>query len=140
MARNCDIETIIRKNQEVIFRVAKSDHGLSLKTISADSGIPYSTLRSYAGNNGSTAMMPLDAQYALVGVIPDYLLSLLLPEGRSIVSVPDDIDHDALATLCRDYLATKDAAHGPSSPSGRDISGCEDDRLREKAAALRVAA
>lgn len=139
MARDCDIGGIIRKNQELVFRVAKGS-GLTLKAISLDSGIPYSTLRTYAGNNGATAIMPLDALYELVGVIPDELLSLLLPEGRSIVRVPDDLDHDAFETMCREYLAEKGKAHRPDSPGGREISGCEDTRLRGKAVALRVAA
>jgi len=139
MARNCDIGGIIRKNQELVFRVAKAN-GLTLKAISLDSGIPYSTLRTYAGNNGATSIMPVDALYELVGVIPDELLSLLLPEGRSIVSVPDDLDHDAIETMARDYLAAKGAAHHPASPGGREIADCERAKLGGKYAALKAVA
>lgn len=42
--------------QETMFRVAC--RAKSLKAISLDSAIPYSTLRSYAGHNGDTAEMP----------------------------------------------------------------------------------
>ncbi|KQM58768.1 MULTISPECIES: hypothetical protein [unclassified Sphingomonas] len=138
MALDRDIGGIIRKNQELVFRVA-GGNGLTLKVISLDSGIPYGTLRSYAGNSGATVMMPLDALYKLVGVIPDELLSVLLPEGRSIVQVPDDIDHDAFEEMCRDYLAEKGKAHRPDSPGGREISGCESASLAVKAVALKVA-
>jgi hypothetical protein len=139
MALDRDIRSIIQKNQELVFRVAKGA-GLTLKAISLDSGIPYNTLRTYAGNNGPTAIMGIDALYELVGVIPDELLSLLLPEGRAVVAVPDDIDHDAFEQMCRDYLAEKGRAHRPDSPAGRELSGCEEDALAVKAVALRLAA
>lgn len=139
MALDRDIGSIIRKNQELVFRVAAGS-GLTLKAISLDSGIPYSTLRTYAGNSGATVMMPLDALYKLVGVIPDELLSVLLPDGRAIVQIPDDLDHDAFETMCREWLAEKGRAHRPDSPGGREISGCEDARLRGRAVALKAVA
>lgn len=127
-----------KTTQERIFRIAQRD-GLTLKAISLDSGIPYSTLRSYAGNNGETAEMPVSALYKLCGVIPDELLSLLLPDGRCVVQVPDEIDHDKIADAFTDYLSHKNAAHHPDSPAGRDIADCEREHLNSKVVRLPLA-
>lgn len=125
----------IRATQERIFRIAQRN-GLTLKAISLDSEIPYNTLRSYAGCNGATAEMPVSALRKLVGVIPDELLSLLLPADRAIVQVPLGIDHDELADKFHDYLMTKTKAHCPSSPGGREITDEEDEELRSKVVQL----
>src|SRR5690242_2692030 len=61
-----------RKAQRRIFRLARHDEGLTLKVISLDSGIPYSTLQGYC--DGSV-LMPVTAVIRLAGVIPDHLLS-----------------------------------------------------------------
>ena len=135
MASDSDISHCTKSTQERIFRIAQRE-GLTLKAISLDSGIPYSTLRSYAGNNGETAEMPVSALYKLVGVIPDELLSLLLPEGRAIVSVPANLDHDEIAEAVQDYLHAKHAAHHPESPAGRDIADCERELLDAKVVQL----
>lgn len=135
MAVERDISQVQRQTQERIFRVALAQ-GLTLKAISLDSGIPYSTLRTYAGQNGSTAIMGVDALFKLVGVIPDELLSLLLPGGRVIVRVPDEIDHDEMEEMCRSYLAEKGRAHHPDSPAGRELSECEIVKLNAKGAWL----
>lgn len=120
MASDCTILHRMKATQERIFRIACRD-GLSLKAISLDSGIPYSTLRSYAGHNGDTAEMSVSAVYKLIGVIPDELLSLLLPEGRAIVRAPEAVDHDALCEAVEDYLQAKMAAHRADSPAGPAI-------------------
>jgi len=138
MATDSEIPHCTKATQERIFRIAQRN-GLTLKAISLDSGIPYSTLRSYAGNNGETAEMPVSALCKLTGVVPDELLSLLLPDGRAIVQVPEDIDHDELATAMTDWLATKNQAHHPESPAGRDIAPCEDNVLRGKFAKVKAA-
>lgn len=131
MATSSDISHNAKATQERIFRIAQRN-GLTLKAISLDSGIPYSTLRSYAGHNGEPAEMPISALAKLVGVIPDELLSLLLPEGRAIVVVPEQIDHDQVAEAFHDYLTCKEQAHRPDSPGGREIVDCEDNVLRVK--------
>lgn len=127
---------IILEAQERVFRLAKRDHGLTLKAIHLDSGIDYDSLCNYA--RGET-QMPLGVLCALIGVIPDELLSLLLPEGRAIVTVPDNIDHDEIAPVLLDYLRTKEEAHHPESPAGRDIAPCEDNVLRGKFARVKAA-
>lgn len=131
----------IKATQERIFRIAQRN-GLTLKAISLDSEIPYNTLRNYAGNNGEPAEMPVSALAKLVGVIPDELLSLLLPSGRVIVQAPTEIDHDEIAPAMRDYLSAKDDAHHPDSENGRDIGPNECAGLRARLAVVngRVAA
>lgn len=118
-----------KATQERIFRLVARDHGLTLKAISLDSGIGYTTIQSYAKGE---AVMSIASLFRLVGVIPDELLSLLLPEGRVIVRAPEEIDHDEIAGAMQDYLTAKHAAHHPDSPAGRDISPCEDNVLRGK--------
>ena len=132
MAR--DNETLA--TQERIFRIAQRQ--MTLKAISLDSDIPYNTLRSYAGSGCATAEMPVSALRKLIGVIPDELLSLLLPEGRVIVQAPDELDHDAIEDACRDLLETKGRAHHENSPAGRDISDCEREALGRKVVSLRA--
>lgn len=137
MAHDCEISQAVRGAQERIFRIA-AKRGLTLKAISLDSGIPYSTLRSYAGHSGETAEMPVSTLRKLTGVVPDELLSLLLTEDRAIVCVPAEIDHDALADAVADYLHMKNAAHHPESPAGRDIADCERDNLDSKVVQLPI--
>jgi hypothetical protein len=141
MARDCIISQRLLQVQEDIFRVVCDPlrYGETLKSISAKSGIPYGTLRSYAGHSGETHEMPVSAQYKLVGIIPDELLSLLLPGGRVIVKAPEHLDHDELAECFHDYLQTKERAHHPDSPAGRDIAPCEDNVLRGKFAKVKAA-
>lgn len=135
MATSYDISLTTKETQERIFRIAQRN-GLTLKAISLDSGIPYSTLRGYAGNSGETAEMPVSALRKLVGVIPDELLSLLLPDGRVIVRVPEDMDLDRLAEDFADFLAAKNAAHHPESECGRDIGPNEHAELSAKVVSL----
>jgi hypothetical protein len=142
MSRDCAITQHVRETQERIFRLAQRDHGLTLKAIALDSGIPYGTLRTYAGNttDRATAEMSASAIRKLTGIIPAELLSLLLPDGFAIVRVPEEVDHDTIETLARDYLAAKGKAHRPDSPGGRELASCESNVLDLKAAALRAAA
>lgn len=127
----------MRERQQRVFRIAldPARYGLTLKAIHIDSGIGYDSLRNYA--SGET-IMPITALDSLIGVIPDELLSLLLPGGRSIVQIPEEIDHDELCSVMQDYLLTKSAAHHPDSPDGREISPCEDENLRGKVVKLRA--
>jgi hypothetical protein len=134
-----DISHSQRETQELLFSVCV-ERGLSLRAISAKSAIPYSTVRTYAGLNGATAILPIDALYKLVGVVPNELLSLLLPTGFGIFTMPESVDHDEIEAAARDYLATKSAAHRADSPSGRDISTCEESALTRKAAVLKMVA
>jgi transcriptional regulator with XRE-family HTH domain len=135
MAHNDDISH--KATQERIFRIAQRN-GLTLKAISLDSGIPYSTLRGYAGHSGEPTEMPISAVAKLVGVIPDELLSLLLPEGRAIVAVPSEIDHDEIERAILDYAATKSEFHRPESECGRDLGPTELATLDSKVVRLPI--
>lgn len=120
MAHDCPISHAVKLAQETMFREAQR-RGMTLKAISLDSDIPYSTLRSYAGNNGATAEMCVSAIRKLHGVLSDDLLSLLTGDGVQIITASDEIDHDSLSEVVRDYLDTKEKAHRADSPAGPAI-------------------
>jgi hypothetical protein len=109
-----DERTILLDRQRRVFRIACDPlrYSLTLGIIAADSGLGYDSVRHYA--SGETAL-PLAAFNALVGVLPDELLSLLLPEGRKIVRVPENVDHDAIGAWAEAYAAKKLAAHRADS-------------------------
>lgn len=107
---------------------------IAMKVIAQDSGLLYETLLTYfpADQNKVPAQIPGSAIFALAGHIPNDLMSLLLPDGFQVVRAPEDINHDELAEFMADYLATKQHAHHPQSPAGREISDCEDNVLDGK--------
>lgn len=137
MPRNPKIVEQMRDRQKRVFRIAMDPQrfGLTLKMIEADSGLGYDSLRNYA--SGDT-IMPLTALDALVGVIPDELLSLLLPGDRAIVRVPDDVDHDGLADAFADFLKAKNDFHHPESEAGRDLGPNERAALSRKVVHLPI--
>jgi hypothetical protein len=116
--------------QERMFRLAERDFGLSIAILSAESGIPASTLRDWKGG----ATMPLWAAGALAQAgLPDYLLSLpLRPYGRVVATetLEDAALHEAAegaAEFAQEYLK----ATSPASESGPDLSPREKARLGE---------
>jgi hypothetical protein len=129
----------MQDRQRRVFRIAcdPARYGLTLKLIAIDAGLGYDSVRHYA--SGET-VMPMTAFVALVGVIPDELLSLLLPDGRLLIRAPEGMDHDDFSKCCLDYTAAKEAAHHPESEAGREIGPGEDETLRGKAAKLRLVA
>lgn len=131
-------ETTIVRDIQLTIRRELDRRGKSLKAISFDSGIPYSTLLSYfPGERDATPhAMPVAALRRLTGHIPAELLSLLLEDDWQIVRVSERVDHDEIAEACRAYLAAKDRSHHPDSPAGRDIADCEDASLRGKLVAV----
>lgn len=83
---NCDFVA----RQERMLRLAERDHDLSIKALSAETGIPEVTLRTYKRDT----MMPLSAFVKLCAVIPDDLTSLILePAGKAVCS-PESTDGD----------------------------------------------
>lgn len=106
-----DDSTIVRDIQLTIRRELDR-RGLSLKVISFDSGIPYSTLLSYFPGDKDAVphIMPVLALRKLTGPVPSDLLSLLLEDNWQIVRAPEECDHDAIAEACKAYLATKEKA------------------------------
>jgi hypothetical protein len=137
MSDNSSILQILKDRQSAMRR-EMDRRGLAMKAVSFDSGIPYSTLLSYfpAPGGNMPALMPVSAQYALCGAIPDDILSLLLPDGRLIVRAPEEINHDEIAEALHDYLQTKERAHHPESEAGREIGPNEDNVLRGKFAVV----
>ena len=135
MAANLDISARQKRVQQSVFLEA-NNRGLTIKVIHFDTGVSQDTLRSWARGE---AVMSIAGLFSLVGVIPDDLLSMLLPDGRQIVRVPENLDHDEIEEACRDFLAAKGQAHHPNSPAGREIAPCEKDVLDRKVVALRAA-
>jgi hypothetical protein len=140
MADSNDIVRVL-KSRQCSMRREMDRRGITMKAVSFDSGIPYSSLLSYFPNEGShdPALMPVSVQYALCGVIPEDILSQLLPEGRRIVRVPEALDHDEIAEAMMEFLAEKERAHHPLSEAGREIGPGEDNVLRAKFARVRAA-
>lgn len=135
-----DNSTIVHavKERQKAMRRELDRRQMSMKAISMDSGIPYSTLLSYlpADQYADPHLMPVSAQYALCGCVPDDILSLLLPDGRRIVCAPEELDRDELEREFREFLRIKGEAHHPESPAGREISDCEADALDGKVAQI----
>lgn len=136
----CDGSKIVRQRQIAVRREMER-RGISLKAVSLDSGIPYPTLASYlpADQHAEPAQIPGGAIYSLIAgnALPLDLVSLLMPEGVQIVRASEQIDHDEIEDLCRDYVATKAQAHHRDSPAGREISDCERAVLDVKVIPLR---
>lgn len=134
-----DRKSQILDRQKRMFRIAQDPtrYGLTLKMIAADADLGLDSIRNYAA--GET-VMPLTALDALVDVLPDELLSLLLPAGHAIVTVPEGICHDEIEKAAREFLAAKGEAHHPESPGGRELADCEVVTLNRKAAKLKAVA
>lgn len=130
---------IVRQRQLAIRR-EMDRRGISLKAIAFDSGLPYPTLLTYFPAGDHAATISGSALFALCGVLPHDLISLLLPDGFQVVRVPEGVDHDTLADMASEYLAAKNAAHHPESEAGRDIGPGEESALNRKAVCLKVAA
>lgn len=126
----------ILKQRQCAMRREMDRRGIALKAVSFDSGLPYSTLLSYFPQEGGRepAIMSVEAQYALAekDALPADILSLLLPSGKLIVTVAENVDHDEADRACREFSAAKAAAHHPDSEAGRDIGPNEDKALRAK--------
>jgi hypothetical protein len=139
MAHDDRISFLVLEAQRRIFRLAERDHGLCLKAVSMDSGIPYNSIRGYAA--GQT-VLPVPALLKLIGVIPDALLShLFAPVSRHLSEdVPDDGDHDTLASNCIDFASKHARARHPQSPGGVEIVPVEDTELRATRRELRARA
>ncbi|WP_147270767.1 helix-turn-helix domain-containing protein [Alteripontixanthobacter maritimus] len=111
--------------QQDMFRLA-ANRGATQKMIAAKTGLSSSVIGQYA--RGESAMSG-PSLFKMIGVIPDDLLSLLLPDGMFFVRAGGDLDHDTLATHCIEYAAEYAAARNPASPDGVDIAECESERL-----------
>lgn len=139
MAHDDRISLLVLDAQRRIGRLAERDHGLSLKAISLDTGIPYNTVRSYFGQSEEVplSVMPVPAMLKCVGVIPDELLSQLFePVRRCLVPTngDGDPDYDAIGQHALDLGATVAQSRNPNSPGGTNIVPIERDAIQQKLA------
>lgn len=131
------IESVRRRQREMFSRALdRRTYNMTIKEIADLSGLDDSSISNYAGGVTTMSLASLDA---LIDVIPDELLSLLLPGERLILRAPSGIDHDQAAAAMMAYLAAKEQAHHPESPAGREIADCEDNVLRGKFAVVKAA-
>ncbi len=141
MNRDCTITAGLKRAQVSMFNAAKQ-RGITATVIHYDTGgknggISLSTIGQWS--RGESAM-GLEMLIRLIGVIPDEILSLLLPDGHRIVPAPETIDHDELARLALDLAAEHAAARHPDSEHGVEIGPNEHNRLTAKATHLRAVA
>ncbi len=131
-----DEPTIVRivRDRQAAMRREMDRRQIPMKAVAMDSGILYDTLLTYfpADSLKRPAQIPGSAVFALAGHLPTDILSLLLPDGYQVVRAPEEINHDEIADLMADYLATKQHAHHPNSPAAREIADCEDNVLDGK--------
>lgn len=136
MASGDRITAVTLAAQRRVFRLAHRDHGLTLKMISQDSGIPYNTIRCYAGNNGEQSVMSLPSFIKLCGVLPDDLLSQLLePADRHLEMDEEDEDSefDDLADHGDNLARLVRQARHPNSPGGTEIIAVEEEQIKRAA-------
>jgi hypothetical protein len=121
MADICRIAQNSVANQGELFRLAERDHGLSLKLLSAKTGIAYNTLRSWRDGT----VMPAWGLFKLgsAGGVPDYLLSFVAePFERAVVTAEDgDGDFDTAGLDASELAHEVQRARHPASPGGTRI-------------------
>lgn len=131
-----DETTIMRERQKAIRR-EMDRRGIAIKAVQFDGGwdTPSTVLSWFpADKDREPQVMSVAGLYRLIvrKALPIDLLSIMLPDGFRIVRVPEDVDHDEISEVVQDYLHTKERAHHPESPEGREISSCEDSDLSAK--------
>ena len=133
-SRTCEITQAVEAGQLAMFRLAERNHGLSLKILSLESGIPHGTLRSYAQGTA----MPVSALVKLSGVIPNELISLMLDPGGKVLAdaEQDETDIDDLARAAVDILQRYVSARHPDGPGGIRIVHSEVPDIKMAAAGL----
>lgn len=133
-SRTCEISQAVEAGQLAMFRLAERDHGLTLKILSLDTGIPFGTLRSYSQGTA----MPVSALVKLSRAIPNELTSLMLDPGGKVLAdaEPEESDLDDLARAAIDVLQKYVAARHPESDGGIRIVHSEKADIKLAAAGL----
>jgi hypothetical protein len=129
-----DENTIVHERQKLIRREMDRRH-IAIKAVQFDGGWDNpSTVISWFPADKDPQIMSMAGFYRLINrkALPIDLLSMMLPDGFRLVRVPEEVDHDEIATVLHDYLCAKEKAHHPESPDGREISECEDEHLSGK--------
>jgi hypothetical protein len=127
-SRNCEIAQAVEAGQMAMFRLAERDHGLRLKILELETGVPLGSLRSYA--TGTT--MPVHVLLKLARVIPAHLVNLVTEPGGKVLD-------DAVIAALEMALKWAKARH-PKSPSGVAIDHTERPDIELAAAAVQIAA
>lgn len=137
MALNPKIIDRVKEEQKRVFRIALDPmrYGLTLKAIAIDSNLGYDALRTWARGE---SVMPITALYALCDVLPDELLSLLLPAQFFITRKSDGVNLADLAGRALDYVGTYTAARSPDSEAGVELGPNETAILNDKANRLQT--
>lgn len=130
------IADFVRNEQREIFRLACRDLQLQLKQIADLSGIPYPSVKCYAAGE---AQMPITAIKRLLSIdgFAPLLSRLFMPEGFSLVTADEGIDHDGLAADAIEYVGEHAKARHPASPGGVEIVPVEEAALNTRAVKLR---
>lgn len=122
------------KTQRRIGRLAKHEYGLTFETISEESGVSLSTVKSYftQAKNVRPAEIPMSKFVRFIGVIPDELLSQLLAPGDRHLAPNEDGDEDLddLAEAAAEVEAEVRRARHPKSPGGVEIIAIEEERIK----------
>jgi len=117
-------------------RLELDRRNVSMKVCASNAEVGYSTWLSWFPAGGTPQVPSLAAIPALAKRLPPDLFDMLFPDGMHCAPCPDGIDFDEFAARCRAFLGAKDAAHHPDSPAGRDISPCEEERLKGKVVSI----
>ncbi len=137
MARDCAILRHVIAAQAAVLRVARDPrrYGLTFEAIEIDTGIPASTLRSYARGD-APAEMPLSALWKLAEGLPTELVNRLMPPGFVLVRT-EPVALDDLAGEAMRFAAEVGAARHPESEAGTAIAPVEMEAIEAGAARLR---
>ena len=114
------------------FRLAKRDHDLSIKRLSSLTGIPDTTLTTWA--TGETAM-PAWALFELAEHIPDDLTCMLVERSGKYVGTCETGDggFEKLGRETAAYTNELLQAHDPDSPGGVNVTPIEEALLKHRA-------
>lgn len=123
-------ENAIMRDALLTIRSGLDARNIPLKVCAAKAGVSYSTFLSWFPASGTPQIPSLAALRGLAKALPGDLLSLLIADGFHIVPDPEGLDYDEFAAKCRTFIDVKDRAHHPDSPAGRDLSDCEQEKLR----------
>jgi hypothetical protein len=144
MAHTDRILALTLATQRRIGRLARRDYGLTLEAISVESGVPYSTVRTYFSQqkNFRLSEMPVSAFVKFCGVIPDQLMSQLLDPADRHLAHNGDEDHDLddLGDKADEVAREVRRARRPDSPGGTEIIALEEERIKRLARGLKVQA
>jgi transcriptional regulator with XRE-family HTH domain len=123
-------ETTVMRETLLTIRDELDQRGVIHKVLAAKAGVGTTTWFSWFPQNGTPQVPSLAFLPALAKALPGDLLSLLVPDGFHIVPDPEGLDYDEFSAGCRAFIDAKEQAHHPESPAGRDLSECEQEKLR----------